>query len=151
MFPFYSPYTAIHTDLLEIPLIITNYNRQTWTIRKRAKHNNIALPLLVLEELIRNSNSFLQVVVESSSSALEYADLTIEEGSPVNQDLHFDAQLMHLYVMTERKVRGGLTFFYSISNIMLIYRSFPHFLFPINFMSADLTDKIWLWKLCRHS
>lgn len=46
----------------------------------------------------------LQVVVESSSSALEYADLTIEEGSPVNQDLHFDAQLMHLYVMTERKV-----------------------------------------------
>lgn len=46
----------------------------------------------------------LQVVVESSTSALEYGDLTVEEGSPVNPDLHFDSQLMHLYVMTERKV-----------------------------------------------
>lgn len=45
-----------------------------------------------------------QVVVESSSAALEYGDLTVEEGSPVNPDLHFDSQLMHLYVMTERKV-----------------------------------------------
>ncbi|KAF5306013.1 hypothetical protein FQR65_LT07506 [Abscondita terminalis] len=45
-----------------------------------------------------------KVVVESSTSALEYGDLTVEEGSAVNSDLHFDSQLMHLYVMTERKV-----------------------------------------------
>jgi plexin A len=47
----------------------------------------------------------LQVVVESSSSALEYGDLIVDENSPVNPDLHFDSQLMHLYVMTDRKVR----------------------------------------------
>ncbi|XP_044257238.1 plexin A3 [Tribolium madens] len=45
-----------------------------------------------------------KVVVESRSSALEYGDLTVEEGSPVNPDLYFDSQLMHLYVMTEKKV-----------------------------------------------
>lgn len=45
-----------------------------------------------------------QVVVESATSALEYGDLTVEEGSVVNPDLHFDSQLMHLYVMTEKKV-----------------------------------------------
>lgn len=45
-----------------------------------------------------------KVVVESSTSAFEYGDITVDEGSPVNKDLHFDAQLMHLYVMTERKV-----------------------------------------------
>lgn len=43
--------------------------------------------------------------MESQTSALEYGDIIVEEGSPVNQDLHFDSQLMHLYVMTERKVR----------------------------------------------
>jgi plexin A len=47
----------------------------------------------------------LQVVVESSNSALEYGDLTVDENSPVNPDLHFDSQLMHLYVMTDKKVR----------------------------------------------
>lgn len=46
----------------------------------------------------------LQVVVESQTSALEYGDIIVEEDSPVNQDLHFDSQLMHLYVMTEKKV-----------------------------------------------
>ncbi|CAH1158754.1 unnamed protein product [Phyllotreta striolata] len=45
-----------------------------------------------------------KVVVESSTSALEYGDLIVEENSPVNPDLHFDSQSMHLYVMTERKV-----------------------------------------------
>ncbi|XP_022901683.1 plexin-A2 [Onthophagus taurus] len=45
-----------------------------------------------------------KVVVETMSSGLEYGDLTVEEGSPVNPDLHFDVQLMHLYVMTEKKV-----------------------------------------------
>lgn len=44
------------------------------------------------------------MVVESSTSGLEYGDLTVEEGSAVNPDLHFDSQLMHLYVMTEKKV-----------------------------------------------
>ncbi|GLG93703.1 Protein of unknown function [Gryllus bimaculatus] len=43
------------------------------------------------------------VVVESATSALEYGDLVVDEGSPVNPDLHFDSQLMHLYVMTEKK------------------------------------------------
>jgi plexin A len=47
----------------------------------------------------------LQIVVESSNAALEYGDLTVDENSPVNPDLHFDSQLMHLYVMTEKKVR----------------------------------------------
>lgn len=42
--------------------------------------------------------------MESSTAALEYGDLVVEEKSPVNPDLHFDSQLMHLYVMTERKV-----------------------------------------------
>jgi len=46
-----------------------------------------------------------QIVVESSNVALEYGDLTVDENSPVNPDLHFDSQLMHLYVMTEKKVR----------------------------------------------
>ncbi|XP_030756374.1 plexin-A4 [Sitophilus oryzae] len=45
-----------------------------------------------------------KVVVESQTSALEYGDIVVEERSPVNQDLHFDSQLMHLYVMTARKV-----------------------------------------------
>jgi hypothetical protein len=43
--------------------------------------------------------------VESSNSALEYGDLVVDENSPVNPDLHFDSQLMHLYAMTDRKVR----------------------------------------------
>jgi hypothetical protein len=47
----------------------------------------------------------LQIVVESSSLAQEYGDLSVDENSPVNPDLHFDSQLMHLYVMTEKKVR----------------------------------------------
>lgn len=42
--------------------------------------------------------------MESSTAALEYGDLTVEEDSPVNPDLHFDSQSMHLYVMTEKKV-----------------------------------------------
>jgi hypothetical protein len=47
----------------------------------------------------------LQIVVESANVALEYGDLPVDENSPVNPDLHFDSQLMHLYVMTEKKVR----------------------------------------------
>ncbi|KAJ1526203.1 hypothetical protein ONE63_009362 [Megalurothrips usitatus] len=45
-----------------------------------------------------------QVVVESSTSALEYGDTPVDSGSLVNADLHFDPKFMHLYVMTERKV-----------------------------------------------
>ena len=43
--------------------------------------------------------------MESSNVALEYGDRPVDENSPVNPDLHFDSQLMHLYVMTEKKVR----------------------------------------------
>lgn len=43
-------------------------------------------------------------MVESSKAAQEYGDISVVENSPVNQDLRFDNQLMHLYVMTERKV-----------------------------------------------
>lgn len=39
-------------------------------------------------------------------SALVYGDLVVDENSPVNPDLHFDTQLMHLYVMTEKKVNN---------------------------------------------
>lgn len=45
-----------------------------------------------------------KVVVESSTSAIEYADIPIDPGSAVNSDLHFDIQKSNLYVMTERKV-----------------------------------------------
>jgi hypothetical protein len=68
----------------------------------------------------------VQVVVESSSSALEYGDLIVDENSPVNPDLHFDSQLMHLYVMTERKVRTRLMAHYRI------LRNFNFFVFLNN-------------------
>ncbi|CAH1393499.1 unnamed protein product [Nezara viridula] len=45
-----------------------------------------------------------KVVVESSTSAIEYGNDLVNENSPVNADLHFDSQMMHLYVMTERQV-----------------------------------------------
>lgn len=45
-----------------------------------------------------------KVVVESATSAIEYADIPIDEGSPVNSDLHFDTQKSHLYLMTKNKV-----------------------------------------------
>lgn len=44
------------------------------------------------------------MAVESSESALEYGDIAVDENSMVNADLHFDSKLMHLYVMTEKKV-----------------------------------------------
>lgn len=51
-----------------------------------------------------NFEQFLQVVVESSTSAIEYGSEIVNDDSPVNADLHFDAQLMHLYAMTEKQV-----------------------------------------------
>ncbi len=37
--------------------------------------------------------------------AFEYGDITVDEGSRVSSDLVFDPQRMHLYAMTERKVK----------------------------------------------
>lgn len=51
-----------------------------------------------------NTGHLKKVVVENSATALEYADLTIDEGSPVNSDLLFDSTMNYLYVMTERKL-----------------------------------------------
>lgn len=56
-------------------------------------------------------------MVESSTSALEYGDLVVEEGSPVNPDLHFDSQSMHLYVMTEKKVRCFNSIIYYLKKL----------------------------------
>lgn len=52
--------------------------------------------------------------MELPNAALEYGDLTVEEGSPVKPDLHFDVQLMHLYVMTKKRVSFKLLLFLSI-------------------------------------
>uniref|UniRef100_A0A1B6HCH7 Sema domain-containing protein n=1 Tax=Homalodisca liturata TaxID=320908 RepID=A0A1B6HCH7_9HEMI len=51
-----------------------------------------------------SSGHLKKIVVESSKLALEYGDLPVVENSPVNPDLRFDNQLLHLYVMTEKKV-----------------------------------------------
>lgn len=45
-----------------------------------------------------------KVVVESASSATEYADIVIDNGSPINSDMHFDNDRMHVYVMSKRHV-----------------------------------------------
>nr|XP_034833100.1 uncharacterized protein LOC117989797 [Maniola hyperantus] len=45
-----------------------------------------------------------KIVVESATSAFQYGDIFVDEKAPVNKDLFFDTQLMHLYVMTEHKV-----------------------------------------------
>ncbi|GBN81876.1 hypothetical protein AVEN_17175-1, partial [Araneus ventricosus] len=42
-------------------------------------------------------------VVETAVKASEYADLVIDEGSPVNADMVFDKHRNHLYVMTEKR------------------------------------------------
>jgi plexin A len=45
-----------------------------------------------------------KVVVESQTSALEYADIPVDEQSAVQSDMHFDKQELNLYVMTKHKV-----------------------------------------------
>ncbi|XP_013784646.1 plexin-A2-like [Limulus polyphemus] len=45
-----------------------------------------------------------KAVVDSVTSAFEYSDFVIDEGSPVNQDLTFDQNRNNLYVLTERKL-----------------------------------------------
>uniref|UniRef100_A0A1B0CEW4 Sema domain-containing protein n=1 Tax=Lutzomyia longipalpis TaxID=7200 RepID=A0A1B0CEW4_LUTLO len=45
-----------------------------------------------------------KVVVESATAALEYADIVVDEGNPVNADMHFDTHQMNIYVMTTNKV-----------------------------------------------
>lgn len=45
-----------------------------------------------------------KLVVESGTAAVEYADILIDEGSPINQDMFFDKKEMNIYVMSERKV-----------------------------------------------
>lgn len=45
-----------------------------------------------------------KIVVESATSAVEYADIKVHEGSPVNPDMHFDLQELNLYVMTDDRV-----------------------------------------------
>ena len=41
------------------------------------------------------------------NNALEYGDIAVDEGSPVRQDMVFDKEGDHLYVVTANKVRGG--------------------------------------------
>lgn len=45
-----------------------------------------------------------KIVVESSTTAVKYADVKIHEGSPVNPDMHFDQKELNLYVMTRNRV-----------------------------------------------
>ena len=45
----------------------------------------------------------------SGRAASEYGDITVDEGSRVSSDLAFDPQRMHLYAMTERKVRLNIS------------------------------------------
>ena len=39
------------------------------------------------------------------NNALEYGDITVDEGSAVRQDMFFDKAGDHLYVVTANKVR----------------------------------------------
>lgn len=45
-----------------------------------------------------------KLVVESSTTAVEYSDIPIDEGSQVNADMFFDKKEMNVYVMTEKKI-----------------------------------------------
>lgn len=45
-----------------------------------------------------------KLVVETANTATEYADVAIDEGSPVNADMFFDKKEMNVYVMTEKRI-----------------------------------------------
>ena len=45
------------------------------------------------------------MVVTDQNNALEYGDITVDEGSAVRQDMFFDKAGDHLYVVTANKVR----------------------------------------------
>lgn len=45
-----------------------------------------------------------KVVVESATAAIEYADIPIHPGSPINADMHFDLQELNLYIMSKDRV-----------------------------------------------
>uniref|UniRef100_A0A1A9VAI8 Sema domain-containing protein n=1 Tax=Glossina austeni TaxID=7395 RepID=A0A1A9VAI8_GLOAU len=45
-----------------------------------------------------------KVVVESSTVANEYANIPINIGSPINRDMHFDNQNLHIYLMSRTQV-----------------------------------------------
>lgn len=45
-----------------------------------------------------------KLVVESQTSASEYAEIVIDEGSPINKDMYFDKKAMNLFVMSEYKL-----------------------------------------------
>uniref|UniRef100_A0A1B0D0Z4 Uncharacterized protein n=1 Tax=Phlebotomus papatasi TaxID=29031 RepID=A0A1B0D0Z4_PHLPP len=45
-----------------------------------------------------------KVVVESATAAIEYADIVVDEGNPVNPDMHFDTHQMNIYVMTTKRI-----------------------------------------------
>lgn len=45
-----------------------------------------------------------KVVVDSATHATEYADIAVDEGSPINKDMFFDKKEMYLYVMGAHSV-----------------------------------------------
>lgn len=45
-----------------------------------------------------------KIVVESGSSAIEYADIVIDQGRPINSDMYFDKNEMNLYVISTKKI-----------------------------------------------
>lgn len=54
---------------------------------------------------IGTANGYLKkIVVESANSAIEYANIPINIGSPINSDMHFDNQKLHIYVMSKQRV-----------------------------------------------
>jgi len=45
-----------------------------------------------------------KLTVENANTAVEYADIAIDEGSPINPDMFFDKKDMNVYVMSEKKI-----------------------------------------------
>ncbi|XP_070491742.1 plexin-A4 [Chironomus tepperi] len=45
-----------------------------------------------------------KLTVENANTAVEYADIVIDEGSSINPDMFFDKKDMNVYVMSEKKI-----------------------------------------------